>query len=72
MEKLRIIEVFETIERHNPVSGHRWSEQGDSIGFEVTGGRWVRARFKTLAAAERDKAIKESINKKFPLKKDIL
>jgi hypothetical protein len=66
MEPIRIVDVFQFVERRNPISGHRWAERGKHIGYEVCGGRWIRQFHRTLDAAEQDKAIKESINRKFP------
>lgn len=64
-----ITPVYKQIERHNPISGHRWAEYGDLLGYEVHGGLWTRTVHKTLAGAEREKSLRESIDKKFPMPK---
>lgn len=61
-----ISECFHTIEKHNPISGHRWTEQGESYGWEVSGGYWTRTFHKKYEAAVKEKEIRDSIDKKFP------
>ena len=63
---LRISEVYERKPDTNPRSSSAYYETDKLIGFEVSGGLWGRARFRTEAAAELDKEIKESIDRKFP------
>ena len=55
MNPVRVVETFKLIEKYNKISGHHWTEQGDSTGDEVWGGTTLspRKRFKTLAAAKK-------------------
>lgn len=57
-----ITEVFKKIECHNPISGHRWTEWGDFIGYEVAGGKWCRTRHRTFESAEKEKALRDRID----------
>ena len=50
----KITEIFKTIPKYNPISGHRWTEYGKSTGFEVSGGLWTTTRHRT-----KESAIKE-------------
>ena len=50
----------------NKVSGHEWSENVLLSGYEVNGGFFVETTHVTLAGAEREKALREGINRKFP------
>jgi len=55
---VRITEVFKRINKHNPISGHSWTEHGETTGYEISGGVFVgRTKCKTLKQAE--KAAKE-------------
>ena len=51
---VKIVENFKVIHKSNPISGHLWTEQGDTIGWEVIGGGWMRTSHKTLKAAEKE------------------
>lgn len=63
---IKITETFKTSWKHNPISGHSWLEQGPSTGFEVSGGRFARTKHRTLAQAEKEKALRESMLIKYP------
>jgi hypothetical protein len=56
-----IHDVRKRIEKHNPISGHRWAEDGDIIGYDVTGGGWMRTHHKTERGAEKELGIRETI-----------
>ena len=58
---ITISEIWKPIERFNPISGHRWTEQGKTIGYKVRGGGWLPTEHRTLAAAEKEKALREQI-----------
>ena len=60
-EEPHIVESFELIHRYNPISDHRWTEHGKSVGFTVHGGSWMPTRHKTLPAAERELFIRKQI-----------
>ena len=60
-EEPHIVESFELIHCHNPISGHRWTEHGKSVGFNVHGGGWMPTRHKTLSAAERELLLRKQI-----------
>ena len=66
MTELRITEAYKTVWKKNPVSGHEWPEQGDFLGYEVSGGLWIRARFRTLKAAQKDLEEKKALDKLLP------
>lgn len=58
-----INEVFKTVNCSNPVSGHKWTENGKSIGFEVRGGLWITTRHKTKELAEKELDLRIGIDK---------
>ena len=60
-EEPHIVELFELIHCHNPISGHQWTEHGRSIGFFVHGGGWPPTRHKTLPAAESELFIRKQM-----------
>jgi hypothetical protein len=66
VSKFRIVETFKTIEKFNKLSGHRWTEQGRSTGFEVRGGLWCTTKHRSIEAAQKEVALRESIERKFP------
>lgn len=66
MTEVTISEVYETINKHNPISGHHWTEQGRLKGYEVSGGWFTTTFHRRYAAAEKEKSLREGINKKFP------
>lgn len=51
-EELRIREVFKLVHRHNPISGHRWTEHGKTTGYEVVGKFGVISKHRKLERAE--------------------
>lgn len=61
-----ITERSKTVWKRNPVSGHEWPETILLSGFEVSGGLMGRTGHPTLRAAEREKEVRDSINRKFP------
>lgn len=56
-----IKETFKLIHKHNPISGHRWTEHGKTTGWDVTGGGWMRSTHKTLKDAEKEAATRKKI-----------
>ena len=58
---IHIKEVFKLIHRYNPISGHMWTEHGETVGYEVIGGGWMRTKHKTLKQAEKEVEIREHI-----------
>lgn len=61
--KYSINEIFKTVHKSNPVSGHKWSENGKSIGFEVRGGLWFTTRHKTMKNAKKELDLRIRIDK---------
>ena len=65
--KYVIQESYKTIDRHNPISGHSWTELKEKIGYIVIGGLWLTTKHKTYNSAlkevETRKNIDELINK---------
>ena len=62
-----IKEEFELIHKHNPASGHHWTEAGKTTGFRVEGGGWAPTHHRTLRAAEkeaetRNRTLSERLN----------
>jgi hypothetical protein len=51
--QVRVREVFKRIDHSNPISGHCWTEHGDTIAFEVVGKSGVVSKHKTFKAAEK-------------------
>jgi hypothetical protein len=66
MEPVRIVPKTKTVWHRNPYSGHEWSTQVPLKGYEVWGGGFFMRSFRTLKAAENEKSVRESINRKFP------
>lgn len=61
----QISAVRKQFERHNPVSGHRWTEYGEIIGYEVYGNKWSTQRFKKCENALREKQERDAFDKKY-------
>ena len=63
---VRLVEVFKTVEKRNPISGHRWTEHGETIAYEVVtpGGRH---RYKSEAKAVKELAEWKAFYEKYPL-----
>ena len=49
--QVRIREVFKTIDRRNPISGHEWTEHGPTTGYEVVGPFGVLEKCRTEVSA---------------------
>ena len=54
-------EVYKRVECTNSISGHAWAEQGKIIGYEVTGGGWMREYFRTEKAALAELTLRNKI-----------
>jgi len=55
--------VCKRVECYNPISGHRWSEDGEISGYDVTGGGWMRTSHSTLKGAEKELTLRNKICK---------
>lgn len=60
MTQAIIREVFKLVHKTNPISGHSWTEHGDTTYYQVMGNGIVHSRHKSHEAA--DKARKELQN----------
>ena len=61
-----IRETFKRIDCHNPISGHHWTEYGESTGFEVVGGGWLPTQHKTATGAEKELEFRTEYLKSHP------
>ena len=52
MAKVRITEVYQEITKSNPVSGHRWTEKGKLLGYEIYGPTGLLSTHKKPEMAE--------------------
>ena len=66
MSDIRILPKTKTRWHKNPISGHEWSTDEILRGYEVWGGLWCMTNHLTLKGAEKEKAHREEMNKKFP------
>ena len=66
MSKIVIEQKTKKIWHHNPISGHRWSEDVPIKGYEVWGGGFFHTSHATLEKAEKERDIRISLNKNFP------
>lgn len=67
MNDIAIVPIYTTIEKHNPISGHTWTEfTGEIKGYEVSGGFFCRTFHRKLDSAEKEKQIRKSMVTKFP------
>ena len=48
----RIIEIPKVIYKNNPISGHSWSEHGETQWYKVVGGGWMPDKFRSKKKAE--------------------
>jgi len=62
----RVVEVFRRIERHNPISGHRWVEYGDLLRYEVRTTFGLVTKHKTEKSADAEKAKCDAFDLKYP------
>jgi hypothetical protein len=67
MTQVIIREVFKRTEKHNPISGHRWIEHGDTTGYQVIGAGVIHSRHKTNDAAEKARESLQAFYNKFNL-----
>jgi len=51
--RVRVREVFKLIEHHNPISGHRWHNHGETTGYQVVGPYGVISHHRTHEAAHK-------------------
>lgn len=68
MPEVRIREVFKRIEKHNPVSGHRWTEHGPTTSYEIAGPTGVCARARSQAGADKKRAEWQAFYNLYPPK----
>jgi hypothetical protein len=68
-----IIENFKILHCYNPMSNHRWTEQGKTTGYTVRGGGWLPTKHRTLKGAEKELQLRNQIlqERKERLDKDI-
>jgi len=66
MNAVRILPRDKTVWHKNRRTGEEWSENVLLKGFEVWGGLFAVTTHTKLCGAEKEKALRESINKKFP------
>lgn len=50
---IRIRDVYRTVWKTNPISGHSWPEHGPTTGYEIVGPYGVLDKARTQEAAER-------------------
>lgn len=65
--QVTIRERFNLIEKHNPVSGHRWTEHGPTTCFYVIGACGISSRHNTIEGAEKAKQELQNFYNKFAL-----
>ena len=66
MSKISIHPRTKTVWHKDKISRHEWSTQEPLTGFEVVGGGFFNTTHTTMKSAEKEKAVRESINEKFP------
>lgn len=67
MTQAIIREVFKKINKTNPISGHAWTEHGDTIWYQVMGAGIIHSRHKTHDAAEKSRKSLQDFYNKFSL-----
>lgn len=65
-DNIRYFEVFKQINCKNPISGHEWTEDGKSLGWECHGGYFAASHHKTEAKAREEAEWRKAFNKKHP------
>ena len=69
MSKTTIQQVFRETQERNPISGHEWTNITDELlYYEVSGGLWGRTKHRTLKGAEKEKALRDAMTKRFNLR----
>lgn len=58
MNEITIVPKTKTIVKHNPISGHSWTETITVKGYEVWGGKFPMTSHQTLKSAEEEKAFR--------------
>lgn len=53
--------VRKRVDCKNLISGHEWSEEGAIVGYDVTGGGWMRSHHKTEKSAEKELDLRNKI-----------
>ena len=67
MTQAIIREVFKKTDRFNPVSGHRWTEHGETTAYQVIGNGVVHSRHRTHEAADKARESLQAFYIKFNL-----
>ena len=67
MTQATIREVFKLIPKHNPISGHQWTEHGPTTSYKVMGNGVEHSRHKSSAAAEKARESLQAFYNKFSL-----
>ena len=67
MAKVRITEVYQEITKSNPVSGHRWTEKGKLLGYEIYGPTGLLSTHKKPEMAELARKEWEEFFTKYPV-----
>jgi len=65
--EVRIRSVFKKINKKNPISGHEWTEHGETTEYEVVGKCGVYARCKSYEKANKIKNELQEFYDKFGL-----
>ncbi len=65
--QVSIREKFKRIDKHNPISGHQWTEHGETIAYQVIGATGVHSQHKTLEKARIEARELQSFYDKFNL-----
>ena len=61
----KIITVYKKKQCKNKLSRHTWTEYEDISHYELTGNKWTRCKFCSLALAEKEKVARDNFDKKF-------
>lgn len=61
-----VYERTKTVDKHNPISGHRWTEEIKQNGFEVSGGNFYTGKYhRTLKGAKNEIELRKKVSKLF-------
>lgn len=67
MTQVTIREIFKKVDEVNPISGHQWTEHGDTTGYQVIGAVGVHSKHRTIKTAEKARDELQAFYNKFNL-----
>lgn len=66
MFEVWISQDYKLVDHHNKLSGHSWTETVFVNKWSVHGGGFTETKHNSLKSAEKEKAMRERMLKKFP------